>query len=350
MEVLGRSGRSIMSLAASSSVPTGFASLEDTGAVTLWDTRLKRKDYACVGRGAIEGSRDATELLLASDRHMAVVLAENLILAYDLRQQALLHVFRHDAETVMFLSGAHPRGAPTTLIADEYGAIIPVDLIQFAPTTCVSERYFGAEKELSQPCFGSLSNYCCGLGVLQVDDGKAVCSMGMDGNGELYTDPLEPSVKFSLMYDLVPTGGQVVNPPFPTTCHFFREYMVVGRANGMYSIATLDTDDNAVVEVFAAPAHAFNGLSVVLWTNDGHLVTCSICGEVSMWDVMPLLLQDLPADEAEEGELPPLEKACSVRETTRQQSVVNCGVILDSGAFLFGDTMGFVTSCVASQA
>ncbi|RNF25691.1 putative ubiquitin-conjugating enzyme [Trypanosoma conorhini] len=350
MEVLGRSGRGIMSLAASSSAPTAFASLEDTGAVTLWDTRLKRKDYVCVGKGAPQERRDATELLLASDRHMAVVLAEDMIMAYDLRQQALLHAFRHVAEAVVFINGAHPYGASTTLIADDCGSIIPFDLAQFTPTTHVSERFFGAEKELVPPCFGSLTNYCCGLGVLQVDDIQAVCAMGMDGNGELYTDPLEPPVEFCLMDDLAAAEGQVVNPPLPTTCDFLSGYVAVGRANGMYSVATVDTDDNVVVEVFAAPGHASNGLSVVLWTNDSHLMTCSICGEVSVWDVMPLLLQDAPDDETEEGDLPPLKKACSVRETTQQRSVVNCGTILGSGAFLAGDTMGFVTSCAAPQA
>ncbi|EAN87802.1 hypothetical protein C3747_120g136 [Trypanosoma cruzi] len=350
MEVLGRRGRGIMSLAASFSAPTAFASLEDTGAVTLWDTRLKRKDYMCVDDGAIKGNGEATELLLASDRHMAVVLAENIVMAYDLRQQTLLHSFKHVSEVVAFLSGTHPHGASTTLIADENGAIIPFDLSQFAPTTCVSERYFGVEKTLSKPSFGSLSNYCCGLGLLQVKQRQGVCALGMDGRGAFYMDPIDPPVEFCLMDDLATARGQFVNPPLPTTCHFLGEYIATGRANGIYSIATVDADDNSVVEVFAAPGHASNGLSVVLWTHDGHLMTCSICGEVSMWDVMPLLLQDPPVDETEEGELPSLEKACNVRETTSHHSVVNCGTILGSGVFLAGDTMGFVTSCPILQA
>lgn len=334
-----------MSLAASATTPTAFASLEDTGAVTLWDTRLKRKDYMCVGEGAAKmKGAEATDLLLVADRQTAVVLAERTVIMYDLRQQALLHSHENPCETVAFLSGTHPRGSTTTLIADENGAIIPFDLQKCAPTTHLSERYFGTEKCLPTPSFGSLSNYCCGLGTLRRDGVHTLCALGMDGNGAFYTDPLSAPTSFCMMDDMTLSGGQIVNPPLPTTCSFMDGFVAVGRANGLYSVATLDDDASTVVEVFAAPGHAANGLCVVAWTMSGHLVTCSLCGEVSSWNLLPLLEQEPSADETE-GDLPPLDMACSVRETTKQRSIVNCGVVLDSGLFVAADTLGFVTSC-----
>ncbi|KAH9578775.1 hypothetical protein LSM04_004399 [Trypanosoma melophagium] len=357
MEILGRGGHSIMSIAASATTPSGFASLDSAGSVLLWDTRLKRKDYVrmtnnnnnCTdGCNSLkENIGEATELMLASDLHIAAVLADDTVTMYDLRQQSVLQFYKHSSETVVFLNGTHPVEATSTLIIDENGAIIPFDLKNGVPTKYLSQRYFGVEKNLSKPSFGSLSNYCCAFGFIQQSGNPFLSVIGMDGNGALYTDPLLPPVNFSIMDDLVSADGQLVNPPLPTTCSFFEDYVAIGRANGMYSIATMD-DSGSLTEIFAAPGHASNGLCFVSWTPSGHLITCSLCGEVSAWDVLSLL-QDESSEEVEEGDLPPLILAYGVRESTGKQSVVNCGATLGSGVFVAGDTMGFVTSCPLSQ-
>ncbi|KEG15575.1 putative ubiquitin-conjugating enzyme [Trypanosoma grayi] len=350
MEVLGRTGCGVMSLAASATAPTAFATVDSTGTVTLWDTRLRRKDYATVAVTAQGDGAEATELLLASDLHLAAVLSDKVVTTYDLRQLAKVQCYEHPCEAVTFLSGAHPSGTTSTLFADEDGAVVPFDLKLCAPTNHLSQRYFAVEAELPVPSFGSLPNYCCGLGLLQDgDDGRRLCAVGMDGHGALYADPLRPPERFCVMDDLVSTGGQVVNPPLPTACGFFENLVAIGRANGMYSIAAVD-DADGVFEVLAAPGHASNGLCVVTWTDDHRLVTCSVCGEVSVWDVLPLLQQQPPEEGAEDGDVPPLDVACSVREATGHQSVVNCGSVLGCGVCVVGDTLGFVTSCSLGRA
>ncbi|CBH18710.1 hypothetical protein, conserved [Trypanosoma brucei gambiense DAL972] len=355
MEVVGRGRHAVMSIAASSTCPTTFGSLDTVGAVTLWDTRLKQKDYARVEAGpTVAAEGDATELLLAADVHMALVLAGEWITSYDLRRHAKLCSYRHTCELATFLGGTHPQRETTTLVVDEDGAITPFSLLECSPTAHLPACFSGGGQTIDAPSFGSLSNWCCGLGFVkrqQQDVAPLLCAIGMDGGGAIFSSPNRQEGEFNLLGDdwLVPSSGEVINPPLLTTCSFMESYVAIGRANGMYSIATATEDGDSIMEIFASPGHAQNNLSVIGWTGTPRprLVTCSVCGEVSAWDVLPLLEVEMEESvgDVEEGDPPPLDTSGSVREATGQMASVNCGVVIGGSRLVVGDTMGFVTTC-----
>nr|CCC96111.1 unnamed protein product [Trypanosoma congolense IL3000] len=354
MEVLGRSKCAVMSVAASSTCDTNFASLDAAGAVTLWDMRLKKKDYMRVeADSTVSAFDDATELLFAADMHRAFVITGERIGCFDLRRHAVLDTYRHTCELVMFLDGVHPQGETTSLVIDENGAIMPFCLLQCAPAVALSARFFGSEQELTAPSFGSLTNLCCGLGFLDSPQGgrPILCAVGMDGRGAVFTEAYNQKGEFNLMGDdwLCPTGGEMINPPLLTSCSFMGGFLAIGRANGMYSIAVPNDNEDSVVDVFSSPGHAQNNLSVVKWCGPARprLFTCSVCGELSVWDVLPLLeAEEVSADvDVEEGDPPPLMMSGSVREVTGQAVSVNCGTVVGGGKLVVGDTMGFLTAC-----
>ncbi|KAG8342264.1 hypothetical protein ERJ75_001655100 [Trypanosoma vivax] len=351
MEVLGRDRGSVMSVAASGISATSFASINAAGKVTLWDVRLQHKDCMSVTTdiNMLSGA-EATDLLLAADMHVAVALAGGAIIAYDLRQQGVLSVYNHTCDNEAFLAGTHPPAEQTTLIADENGAIMPFDLKQCRPTAHLSDRFFGTSTTISATSFGALSNICCGLGFIRPEGEKPLlCAMGMDGSGALYTDPQLTPSGFSLLQesDLVEASGKVLNPPLPISASFLEGYVAIGRANGMYSIA-VPVANSTLFEVLAAPGHACNGLSVLEWTRGDRprLLTCSVCGVVSLWDVMPLVLETPEGDEVIDEDLPSLDVAESVRDAVGQQVSVNCGAVIGDNLLVVGDAMGFITSCL----
>lgn len=148
---------------------------------------------------------------------------------------------------------------------------------------------------------------------------------------------------------------ELINPPLPTTlcAHPEGGLLALGRADGTYSIyevqrcrteedASTATDKEAVVvveEILAAPAHEGNGLVTVRWTREGQLLSLALSGEVTVWDVQPMLAP-VTEDSEEVGELPPVVWADTVPR--RHQATMNSCELSVFGRLVIGDTAGDV--------
>lgn len=368
MELLGSLKGCVTALSASSVNDTSFASLRSDATVSLWDTRLKKRNYMSVptarggGRGgtALEDNY-ATEVLYAADRDLVVALCNNEIRFVDVRRQMdVLAVYSHTSEVIGFVAGKHPCGRRTTLVVDEEGYVMALDLQTMRPTTAVEEWVFGCNAPLTVgggrgddgPGFGQLSNLCCGLGLVDVEDGgereeeglgcRAVLAVGMDGKGQLYRNP-SSAFPIEVSFDALAMDGtlQVVNPPFPACCCFHGNRVVVGKADGSYEMLEVSAGGAGLESVMAAPGHATNGLSCVLWADvgRGELLTASLCGQLTAWGVGAFL------DEGEDGsDMPAVTAALDHRECVGSgTAVVNAGTELCAHRFLFCDNEGNVT-------
>lgn len=342
MEVLGRCAFDIVSLSSSAVSSTSFTSLGGNGTVSLWDTRLKRKNFISIENPNKRAASEATEVLYAANENKVITLCGSTIQLFDVRHTlGMLTEVVRTKEVVQFLSGFHPPGARTTLVVDEDGVITALDVTNIQMGCKVEQHILGQELTVPEGGFGALSNYSCGLGVVRCGSSpnasKALFSIGMDGLGQLFTNTTDPEA-FALTDDMNLTGPQVVNPPLPNCCAFRdSNRMAVGRCDGTYTIA--EVDGTTVCEVLRAPGHATNCLSFVDFAEDMSLLTLSQCGQICLWDV-DAFLQDEGADD----DLPQLRNALDHRECTASTTgLVNCAVRLASGSYAIGDTEGYVT-------
>ncbi|CCW60275.1 unnamed protein product [Phytomonas sp. EM1] len=349
MVLLGQQQGSVMSLTSSFADDMNFASLGSDGSVTLWDTRLKKAMHMCIPNPV--GDVDAGEVLLVPDRHLAITLCGNLIQFFDIRTEiGVVASDSHSCEVVRFLGGAHPPGRSSTLIVDEEGFIMPLDLIAMRKSHLLGEFVFGRPIELIDGGFGSLSNYSSGLGlVMEGTEGKglarrALFSLGMDGRGCLLSGPAPTERRdFTLGYLGIAEVSTLFNPPLANCCGFGGDGRVaIGRADGTYIVCEV-TEGEGVEELMTAPGHAVNGLCHVDFLSNGSLLTVSLCGQITVWDVPSFLLGD---DNAEtDGELPKVQCALDHRECAESPtSVINCASALGSVTLLTGDADGRVVS------
>ncbi|KPI84585.1 hypothetical protein ABL78_6346 [Leptomonas seymouri] len=358
MEFLGREAADVVSVACSSSSRTSFATLTGLGALTLWDVRLKRRNYISIDNPNAAAKAEASELRYFQDRHAAVVLCGNAVQLYDTRKSiSTLAEYVHSKECVAFLKTAPPLDAAATLLVDEDGGMFPFSLVDGTKGDVIEAYVLGERWALpaGQDVFGHLDNYCSGLHCIDVssDSGDSTAyshvlfAVGMDGNGALYThgEDGDAAVKrspFCIMEaPQMQQKVQMVNPPLVNCTAVCRSVLAVGRADSTYTVYNVERDGPEAL--FEAPGHAVNGLCYVDWLSPDVLITTSLCGEVTGWNVGGFLHA---ADECEEeeGDLPDVVAALAHREVPGcQLATVNCGDRLGDSSYVFGDHMGGVT-------
>ncbi|KPA85039.1 hypothetical protein ABB37_01460 [Leptomonas pyrrhocoris] len=365
MEFVGREAAGVVSVACSSSSHTSFATLSAHGTLTLWDLRLRRRNYLSVDNPNAAARTEASELCYFQDRHAAVALCGNAVQLFDTRKSvSVVAEYVHPKECVAFLKTPPPSDAATTLLVDEDGGMFPFNLAD-GTRTDVMEAYV-----LGRPCalptgedvLGHLSNYCSGLHCIDVSSGgggstevssRVLLAVGMDGSGALYAGTEDKDhipnnttrtierVPFSVMEaPQKHQTAQVVNPPLVNCTAVCRSALAVGRADSTYTVYHVRRDGPEAL--FEAPGHAVNGLCYVDWLSPDVLITTSLCGEVTGWNVGGFLAAE--DEEEEEGDLPEVVTAFSHREVPGcQLATVNCGDRLGEHSYVFGDHMGGVT-------
>ncbi|CCW68457.1 unnamed protein product [Phytomonas sp. Hart1] len=351
MVLLGVDDGSVMSLSSSSCNDTEFASLSYNGTVVLWDTRLKTAMHTRIPNYDIGNNLDAGELLFLPEFDMAITLCGKLIQFFDIRRgTSSIESCRHSCEVVRFLAGDHPWSRMWTLIVDEKGHIFPLNQMNMCKSSMLQEFVFGKLVDVPENGFGSLSNYSSGLGFVtegsaKKDYGKrSLFSLGMDGRGCLLRGP-EPTQwrDFTLGNLELDKGSTMFNPPLANCCGFSENCQVaVGLADGTYIICEVTTQGE-VEELMTAPGHATNGLCHVDFLPTGSLLTVSLCGQITVWDVPNFLLGD--GDAEIDGELPMVQCALDHHVCTgMKRSVINCASMLGQEILLTGDANGNVVS------
>jgi hypothetical protein len=366
MELLGREMADVVSVACSSSSPTAFATLSGQGTLTLWDLRLKRKNYLSLPNPNHVAKTEATELRFYHDRHAAIALCGNTVQLYDTRKSlSVLAEYVHPKECVAFLKTPPPATAETTLIVDEDGGMFPFCIRDGTRQRTLEAYILGKPCTLppGQDVLGDLNNYCSGLHCVDVsssgNDGaeaaRVLFAVGMDGHGALHRcADLRSSTSDGGAVQRIPFNimeapqerqkEQLVNPPlvnYTTLCHAM---LAVGRADGTYTVYNVERD--GLEALLEAPGHAVNGLCYVDWLSPEVLITTSICGEVTGWNVGSFLAAaDDDGAEDEEGDLPEVVAAFTHREVPGcQLATLNCGDRLSGGSsYVFGDHLGGVT-------
>lgn len=356
MELLGtREGEGISGISCSEESLTSFVAVSSCGVISLWDLRLKSKCYASIASSTRGGSVvrsepsnscttndfEGDEVLLIPGANTALCLGGSTLELFDIRKlSAGAHKYTHYTGLVRFVSGKHPRGSASTLVVDEDGRIIPIDVQRLERASLVPPGIFDSEGILdATDHFGSLSNYCCGLEKVGLKDGRRMLlSIGMDGGGAVFQSPTE-----SFLFQLSSSFGsspQIVNPPLPTCCRCLNDLLAVGRGNGTYTVARIDPeDDDVVVEEFTARGHASNGLCGVEWLGE-LLLTTSVCGDLSVWDIPQFMSVPEEEWEKEGNDLPNLRSAYSIREFSQQPVVVNCVEKRQEDSLIIGDMLG----------
>lgn len=370
MDILGKTPEDIVSLCSgdhgASSSTTTFASLGGGGTIKLWDTRLQRRDYATIPNPNKNAAVEASELKYIPDRRCAIALCGSTIQVYDLRRTfTLVAEYQHDTEWAALLKAPLPQSASTTLVIDEEGVIVSFDFNCGTIAHFVDPFVFGEKKKLEgKQGFGSLSNYCCGLQLIEtagsamngVGGGAAeadssphlLLALGMDGEGVLYSGVGEEKNTHRFSIPCISPGNetapQLINPPLLNCVAVLHQKVAVGRADGMYSIFSVE-ENHTLVEEMGAPGHAHNGLCYVDWMTRDSLLTISLCGEVTGWNVGDFMAAEVTSEE-EEPDLPEVLLAWAHREATHlPSSIVNCAERLTNDTYLIGDTSGYVTTC-----
>lgn len=376
MELLGKrtGGGDVAALSPSGASDTAFASLSSDGTVSVWDTRLSKRNYLNIPTARSRGDTcEGTEVLFAADRNLVVALCDRHVRFVDVRSSlAVLGEYTHTSEVVRFVAGAHPHGRCTTLMIDENGTVVPLDLQTMQPTAVVEEWVFGGQAEAppadhalgrSTPGFGQLSNYCCGLGLVDTAaraaadeeaDGsagpsRALVAVGMDGNSEFHPSPAV-ALPFTVAFDSLAAGTapQMVNPPLPVCAAFHKDRVAVGKADGTYEVLAVADGAMGLEELMAAPGHASNGLCYLQWAAQGRqLLTASLCGQVTVWAVAAFM----EADEDCYDDLPAIVAALDHRECVGSRTaVLNGGSQLARDKYLLCDSEGNVTLTVLDGA
>ncbi|KAG5495705.1 hypothetical protein GH5_03370 [Leishmania sp. Ghana 2012 LV757] len=355
MEFLGRESEGVVSVACSSASTTSFATLSSRGDLTLWDVRIPRRKYMTFCNPNSAAAVEASELRFLHDRHAAVALCGNTVQLFDTRKcMSCLSEFTSNRECVAFLKDEPPMGSSTTLIADEDGSMFSYSIVDGSRPPYVEAYIFGRQHHSPLPQgsgFGSLASYCSGLHCidLAIGEGDAATrllfAVGMDGEGALYSgaDNTESAcVAFSIAHESPMCGHtQIVNPPLVNCTAVCGAQVAVGRANGMYSI--YDIERRGLDEAMASPGHASNGLCYVDWVSPDVLLTTSLCGDITGWDIGAFMAGS-GGEEEEEGEGPEVVAALAHREVPGcQQATVNCADRLADMHYIFGDHRGGVT-------
>lgn len=366
MELVGREAADVVSVSCSPSSRTSFATLSGRGTLTLWDVRLKRKNYLSFRNPNTSAGAEASELRYFPDRHAAVALCGNTVQLFDTRKSlSLVSDYVHTKECVAFLKTPPqpPSGAETTLLVDEDGGIFPYRLADGVRRAVVEAYVLGQPRTLpaGQSTFGYLDNYCSGLHCVDVSSGAAdaqtssvLFAVGMDGNGALYHSADATSTGDN-SWDVQRTPfcimeapqwqrrqkAQMVNPPLVNCTAVCGTRLAVGRADGTYIIYSVEREGPE--KLLEAPGHAVNGLCYVDWFSSHVLITTSLCGEVTGWNVGAFLATEAEEEE-EEGDLPEVVTAFAHREVAgNRPAMVNCGDRLGEDGYVFGDHMGGVT-------
>lgn len=377
MELLGRESADVVSVSCSPASSTTFATLSGKGSLTMWDTRLKRRNYLSIANPNTATGAEATELRYYQDRHVAVALCGNTVQLYDTRKTlSVVAEYAHPTECVGFLKTALPSEAETLLLIDEDGGMFPLSLMDGTRRDVLEAYVLGRPYSLpglEEGGWGELDNYCSGLHCVDITEreerdtttshsSRVLFAVGMDGNGALYGGAEEEGksddatitsssnscgaairrTPFCIMEaPQERQTAQMVNPPLVNCTAVCGSLVAAGRADGTYSIYSVSSDGpEALLE---APGHAVNGLCLVDWLTSNVLLTTSLCGEVTGWNVGALLAAEVDEEE-EEGELPDVVTAFAHREVAGcQLATVNCGDRLGDSSYVFGDTMGGVT-------
>lgn len=348
MEILGTLDESIVSISPSSLNSNIFVSLSQSGSLALWDTRQSTK-YHLMNSGGC--NNDYSEVLCIYERSEVLSVCEDTIELYDIRKVGgCVKKYTHDVEVVQFLSGIHKKDATTTLFVDENGAVVPFDILSVSPSPIIPAYVFGSDVVIAagNDRFGTLPNYCCGFEQFVIDDNHFLLTLGMDGEGKLFSSA-DDMMPFLFSQDMEATG-QIVNPPLPTCSRVFHNLIAVGRADGTYTIATINPNsDTCITEELSAPGHECSGLCAVEWVGaigNHRLLTVSLSGDITAWNVLELL--NVPEEELEENndDLPPVSSAYTTREITKSKnSIINCVCKQSEELVVLGDTLGNVISC-----
>ncbi|EPY29233.1 hypothetical protein STCU_04658 [Strigomonas culicis] len=345
-----------MSVSGTATSNVAFAALSEKGFISLWDTRLKNKCYTTISSQRLTERRaeeDSSELLYLPEQHRAVRLWGSALHVVDTRKTMdVLSTYHHTAELTSFMANFPCSAATTALpVIDESGAVLSIGLSDGAPCAAMPTELFGVPMAVADARrgFGALSNLCCGFGAVGGPQ-RTVFTLAMDAQGALY-GPDGAARPFTLEEEMSATNGMVVNPALPTCCAFQRapsSRVAVGRANGVYDVVDVEAD-GAVVTQLSAPGHAVNGLCHLSWSPAG-LLTVSLCGELTAWDVEGFLAED--EDEQEAGALPAVKAALSHRGVTGSaHAVMNCGTQLgDTSRYILGDSNGVVALCTVDTA
>ena len=370
-EGVGRhsAGHQANAIAPSDATPTTFFSASSSGECKLWDLRLKVKDLvtiqldaSCVGQEDL----DVTECFL--HQRQAWVAVGAAVGSIDLRQMGVMANYIHPAEVTSSswsLRTSEDGGMETVFIGDEDGTVTPLNLTSM---TVPSDLRFGRDGVSMLWSAGSgsppppISNVCCGVGVLKAPNCDAILSsVLMDGHVVTYRGSSDHprqlqvlQVMNTMAEDAVKATGSrsatkkhtFCNPPFPTCASYGRDgCVVVGRADGTYALYDFEDGSVMLSSAFEAPGHESNGLVALLWRGNDDLLTVAVSGEVSGWRLGPLLTPGTgDGEDVEEGALPPLNFAASLRTAERRKCVVNCASLTkDSRRLLVGDSDGVVS-------
>ncbi|EPY37967.1 hypothetical protein AGDE_05649 [Angomonas deanei] len=341
MQSIAKLPAQVMSLSGSRVEETLFASLPESGMMSLWDTRTSGAVFTATAQAF---STDCGSEILLVDHHQRVVtLCGNRAQFIDIRQSnKILSEYIHSSELVCFNSAPVLESDGHILAVDEDGRILSLSLSTGEPTGEVDGSVFGQPVSVGTTGFGQLDNYCCGLGPVSSPQGvRLLLALGMSGTGVVYSSPFEATT-LQLEEDNTNSSNMVVNPPLPTCCAFEEGKVAVGKANGMYDILFCE-EDGTMETVMSAPGDAANGIVYVDWSPVG-LLTVSLCGEITAWDVEEFLDED-PLTQ-DEGRLPRVSGALSHRGTTGSgRAVVNCASRLGpSAVYVLADTEGNIAT------